>query len=204
MINFKNAKKFEASPFNQRWGSYGKFCLDKVVVDGLWLEFGVATGATSEFIINNKNNDKILYGFDWFKGLPEEWKISDKNIKKKGELFGSRFNVEPNINGLKIINGLFEETLGTFFEKNTENIAYMHIDCDLYSSTKTILKHAKSAIVPGTIIMFDEFYGYDNYREGEYKAWTEFVNDNNVKYEWIAYCYKSITHEGHQACCVIK
>jgi hypothetical protein len=38
----------------------------------LWLEFGVATGTTINYI-SRFTNDKV-YGFDSFEGLPENWR----------------------------------------------------------------------------------------------------------------------------------
>jgi hypothetical protein len=38
----------------------------------LWLEFGVASGRTINYI-SNFTNDKV-YGFDSFEGLPEKWR----------------------------------------------------------------------------------------------------------------------------------
>ena len=36
--------------------------------------------------------------------------------------------------------GLFEDELPAFLARTEEQIAFLHVDCDLYSSTKTVLK----------------------------------------------------------------
>ena len=51
----------------------------------------------------------------------------------------------------------------------------MHIDCDLYSSTKTIFDNFEEFILEGTVILFDEIIGYDYFRQHEYKAFVEFL-----------------------------
>jgi hypothetical protein len=38
----------------------------------LWLEFGVASGNTINYI--SKFTDEKVYGFDSFEGLPEKWR----------------------------------------------------------------------------------------------------------------------------------
>ena len=40
--------------------------------DTLWLEFGVATGRTINYI--SKFTNEKVYGFDSFEGLPEKWR----------------------------------------------------------------------------------------------------------------------------------
>jgi len=94
---------------------------------------------------------------------------------------------------------LFEHTVPHFFKNNKQNIAFMHIDCDLYESTRIVFEHAAPFIVPGTIIMFDEIHGYPNYHEHEYKAWMEFVVEYNINFEWIAYR----SGNGQEASCII-
>ena len=56
----------------------------------------------------------------------------------------------------------------------------MNIDCDLYSSTKTVLEHLYQQIVKNTIIRFDDLLPsplspYPNWMNGEWKALSEWV-----------------------------
>ncbi len=76
----------------------------------------------------------------------------------------------------------------------------MHIDSDLYSSAKTIFDCLGDRVAPGTVIMFDEFYNYTGYQAHEYKAFKEFVEERNVKYEWIGH----VAEPGRQASLIIK
>jgi len=68
---------------------------------------------------------------------------------------------------------------------------FIHIDCDLYSSTKFILNTVKEYINPGCVIVFDELVNYPGFDgdTGELKAFYEFITENNVKYEWNTHGY---------------
>jgi len=72
-------------------------------------------------------------------------------------------------------------------QKNTEKIALIHIDSDLYSSATLILNHLNERISKGTIMIFDELCDWENqgvyerWREGEAKALIEWVNNSNRK-----------------------
>lgn len=42
-------------------------------------------------------------------------------------------------------------------------------------------------IKKGTIIVFDEYFNYNNWREHEFKAFQEFVKNNQIDYEYLAF-----------------
>ena len=61
------------------------------------------------------------------------------------------------------------------------------MDCDLYSSTRTILEGLASQIVAGTVIQFDEYFNYPGWREHEFKAFHEFIAERGLSYEYLGY-----------------
>lgn len=61
----------------------------------------------------------------------------------------------------------------------------LHIDCDLYSSTKTIFKYLGEKLTEGSIIVFDELIGYPGFEEHELKAFYEFALASEKKFQWI-------------------
>ena len=158
---------------------------------GLWLEFGVCSGRTINLISKCTNNK--VYGFDSFYGLPEDW----GNHQKKGS-YSTDGNLPSVRDNVELIVGLFEDTLDEFLEKHKDPVAYLHLDADLYSSTKFVLDKLCDRIVKGTIVSFDEIYNYPEYLEHEIKAWVEFCNENKISFEWIS----RTNHE--QATCLIK
>lgn len=128
------------------------------------LEFGVATGQTLKIIAERM----AVTGFDSFEGLPEYW--------RKGFEKGMFAQAVPDVPEAEIVVGLFEDTLSDWINNNPEkvrNLGLVHIDCDLYSSTKTILNELGGYLTPGVIVIFDEYHGYPGWENHEYKAWKE-------------------------------
>ena len=63
----------------------------------------------------------------------------------------------------------------------------MHIDCDLYSSTRTVLSLLEPRIVPGTIIVFDEYLNYPGWQAHEKRAFAEFVGRTGCRYDYLGF-----------------
>ena len=66
----------------------------------------------------------------------------------------------------------------------------MHIDCDLYGSVRTVLSLLKPRIHPGTIIVFDEYFNFVGWREHEFRAFGEFVEESNVGFKYLAWSFQ--------------
>lgn len=147
----------------------------------LWLEFGVASGRTINYI--SKFTDETVYGFDSFEGLPEKW----RDGFDAGAFHQNGVIPKVNIN-VKLIKGWFNDTLPAFLNTHrNKKVSFIHIDCDLYSSTKYVLDALLPHIDDNCMIVFDELVNYPGYDgdKGELKAWYEFVKKNNVQFEWI-------------------
>lgn len=149
------------------------------IEDGLYLEFGVFTGETINYIAQKTNNQ--VFGFDSFEGLPEFW----RDGFEKGRFSTGRLpQVKQNVT---LIKGWFDQTASSFIASHSGTIVYLHIDCDLYSSTKTIFDTLQTRIVPCTVIVFDEYFNYPGWQNGEYKAFQEFTSGNGLDYEYLTY-----------------
>ena len=147
--------------------------------NGLILEFGVRHGTSIRQLASFTS--KPLYGFDSFAGLPEDWHQESKEVySTKGKIP----KVPPHVT---LIPGWFEETLPLFLEKHEEDVALINIDCDIYSSTKTVLDLLSARIKKGTIILFDEYIGNLHWEEDEHKAFMESVAKYQWKYEYLFY-----------------
>lgn len=90
-------------------------------------------------------------------------------------------------NNVRFVKGWFDQTLPRFLEEHHEPVAFLHIDSDLYSSAKTVLGLLKDRIVPGTVVLFDELLNYPGWKNGEIKAFREFIAETGFKYEYFGY-----------------
>ena len=162
-----------------------KLGIDAAIVDGMVLEFGVWFGTSIRQIASLVKQD--VHGFDSFEGLPESWHDNPAgSYSTKG--------VMPSVpQNATLHDGWFEETLPEFVKKHPEPIRFMNIDCDIYSSTKTVLELFAQQIIPGTVIVFDEYIGNERWREDEFKAFQEAVLKHGWKYEYL--CFSFMTQQ---------
>jgi hypothetical protein len=146
---------------------------------GLFCEFGVYSGSTINFIASRVQT--TVYGFDSFEGLPEDWQPG----VEKGTF---RVKAPPRVRkNVKLIKGWFNESVPAFALEHPGNCSFLHIDCDLYSSTRTIFEVFRDRIVKGTVLVFDEFFNYPGWKKGEFLAFQEFVSARQLQYEYLGY-----------------
>lgn len=149
---------------------------------GLFLEFGTYKGDSINQLAKLRPGLRFV-GFDSFVGLPEGWTAGTRKggLSAKGRLPQVRENVE-------LVTGFFEDSLPGFLAaQGNETVAFLHIDCDLYSSTIFVLNAIRDRLVKGSVIVFDEFYNYAEWQDGEYKAWMEFCEKENLSFRYIGY-----------------
>jgi len=174
--NMANAMCFSPSP-KERLLDYA---LSKISKKGDILEFGVRAGESITYIAQ-KLKDRTIHGFDSFEGLPEEWEghaFLKSDFTQNGKI--------PIVPGNVILHkGWFDKTISEY--NNSNEIAFINLDCDIYSSTKTVLDELGNKITTGTIILIDDFFNYRNWKQHQYKAFQEFVEKNNVKFEYLAF-----------------
>jgi hypothetical protein len=153
------------------------YATSKVSIPGTICEFGIASGTTINHLARLQPGRQI-HGFDSFIGLPTNWRAGFP----QGAFAQPVPVVEPNVS-LHI--GPFAETLPKFVSSLTDNAAFIHIDCDLYTSTKEIFATLGDRIKPGTVIVFDEYMNYPGWRLHEWKAFQEFISESGLSYEYI-------------------
>ena len=86
-------------------------------------------------------------------------------------------------------SGWFEDSLPDFINKYQAPVRFMNVDCDIYSSTKTVLDLLAEQIVPGTVISFDEYIGNENWRDDEFKAFQEAALQYGWNYEYLCFSF---------------
>jgi len=150
------------------------------VAGGLICEFGVHRGDSVNTLAKWMPNVEI-HGFDSFEGLPEEWQ---SDIGKGAFALNGTPKVAPNVT---LYKGWFDKTLHEFKKEHPGPIAFLHMDADLYSSTKTIFGVLGDQIVPGTVIQFDEYFNYPGWQQHEYRAFSEFCAERSVTFKYLGF-----------------
>jgi O-methyltransferase len=165
---------------------------------GYYMEFGILNG---EGIVEAYRQLRGVvghyYGFDSFEGLPE---LDEQD--KKGKEFSPHFTpgnfkslrreavysqlqacTRMTSDELTLVEGYFDKVLPgldkeKFREKGVPLCVY--IDCDLYSSTIQVLDFIDDLVVPGTWILFDDYWHYRGSPQmGEQKAMRDWINKSS-------------------------
>jgi hypothetical protein len=90
----------------------------------------------------------------------------------------------PTVPGNVVLHkGWFDKTLPAFLDTFNDTVALLHVDVDLYSSTKTVLTLLTPYLMPGTFIVFDELVGYAGYERHEVLAFYEFLLSTGLEFE---------------------
>ena len=96
----------------------------------------------------------------------------------------------------KIHPGWFNETVPAFVEerlfflppggqphqRRRRRVSLVHIDCDLYSSTLAVLEALACHLDDGTVVVFDEAFGYPGWRDHEMRAWQEVTSRFRIQW----------------------
>ena len=161
-----------------------RHCLAQVPAEGMVLEFGVFRGGTINYIARALPGREI-HGFDSFEGLPTAWTGTghDRGAFSAG---GNLPSVPAHV---RLHKGYFDASLPPWAAQHPGPVALLHVDCDLYSSTRTIFDVIGERLVPGSIVVFDEYFGYPGWQRGEHLAFQEFVQQRGVRFEYLCHAY---------------
>ena len=148
-----------------------------------YLEFGVYKGDTIKYFARiNTNPDSRFVGFDTFTGLPEDWISSIRTVKRSTFDAGGELPHSDDIR-VSFVKGLFQDTLPGFLKKYQGTAQLIvHNDSDLYSSTLYVLTCSHDILVPGTIVIFDEFYSVLH----EFRALEDYCAAYRRSYDVVA------------------
>ena len=194
-------------------------------VEGDVAEFGVNSGVTAAVLArsmkhfdehnNNCTRQKKLHLFDSFQGLPRS--INEVDLQsphvasgtwgegtcmtalmgkdRVHEFCSSFFDVKR----VAVYEGWFSDTLCQI--SPDIRFALIHVDCDLYQSTKEVLWHCFSnqMLQNGSVVLFDDWNpNYACPTLGQRRAWAEAVDHFDVNYsdcgEYGWGCRKFIVH----------
>ena len=149
--------------------------------EGITLECGVYFGRSLRLIA--RSTPGPVHGFDSFQGLPEAWSAHEGAgaYSTAGRLPRAGDNVHLHA-------GWFEDTLPGFFASQPGAVRLLHVDCDLYSSTRTVLQAAEPRLLAGSVLVFDDLLAYPGYADHELKAFSEFAAAQHLDWEVVGAC----------------
>ncbi|MBT3921936.1 MAG: hypothetical protein HOF21_05100 [Nitrospina sp.] len=179
-------------------------------VEGDIAEFGTMSGISAvalatalntmkeDFIWDKgRNNERILWLFDSFEGLPEarfEVDASSPHVStglwEKGAFVDlsperltsivSKYLTNPDI---KVVKGWFKDTVPLI--PSETKFALLHIDGDLYESAIDVLDNlfARNMISAGAMVYFDDWNSNVASPDmGERRAWNEVVEKYQIRF----------------------
>lgn len=140
-------------------------CLKEIIgIDGELAEVGVYEGA-SAVIINEEIPNKKLYLFDTFAGFPDKLHTSDPQKYKVGDCAAEIQSVmkllhhHPNV---VISRGTFPQQTSSIVKD--KKFAFVHIDVDIYMSTKESLSFFLPRMTRGGIILVHDYPAHNGVR----------------------------------------
>lgn len=144
---------------------------------GCVLEFGVRDGMSFHWMsrmIVTLDLPVSLYGFDSFEGLPEETPGVWNHPKHSPGAYAARRPRIVDDSRLRLMEGWFEDTLTEELAQRLERpVLLVEIDCDLHSSTKTVLDWIGPLLTRGSLLYFDDWHEDGRAPWGEKLAFME-------------------------------
>ena len=154
-----------------------RFLEDLRNVPGDVVECGVGYGkslTTLAFGVAVLGLDRTVYGFDSFAGFPKA-SVQDLGPRvpaigvptgwtnTSADLIQTIFRTDESREAsllrehpvkVELVSGFFGDTLAA---RLPEKIAFLHVDCDLYESTRMVLEECLPRMSPGGLVVFDEY-----------------------------------------------
>lgn len=157
---------------------FSQHCIN---IPGDFAECGVYKGGSAALIahvIQSTSNPttKLLHLFDTFKGMPKEG-VPDSSDHQEGDMGDvSLTRVKAYLKGYLFTifyPGVIPET---FKHVEKKKFAFVHIDVDLFKTSKDCCEFFYDRLTSGAIMVFDD-YGFPRYEYAEKKAVDEFFAD---------------------------
>ena len=162
-----------------------------------YYEFGLFKGFSFWFAEQMSRdyvgNDFQFYGFDSFEGLPKSEVDSDYLYWREGNYAASiEYATEKlkdhgtDLKKVKLFKGFYSKHHFDSLRKSNSflPISICVIDSDIYESCVEVLDFIKDLLVPGSILLFDDYNFYDGAgnpkgdNHGERRAMKEFEESN--------------------------
>ncbi len=163
----------------------------------LLLDLGVWIGWSTRLTFDACH--RMVYGFDTFSGLVEDWQLEDRVVKRGtfslSEPIAQRFIRDTGVTfddgvpaalgrDVKFIKGSTYNTLAPFLaDRPGAPIRLFHMDLDTYESCLHALETCKDHFIRGSILVFDEYL----VTNGEMRAFYDFQRRYGLEWEYRAW-----------------
>ncbi|HXR87206.1 MAG TPA: class I SAM-dependent methyltransferase [Stellaceae bacterium] len=188
-VDYIQAEMEDAAIFADRWALL-RYSAGQAPPEGMMIECGVADGGSLRHLATD--SVRRFHGFDSFEARPESW----------AGIFGqrSKFNSGgslPDVPGNVVLHkGAYEQTLPPFLAAHAdESVAFLHIDCGIYSASVLVLRTLAPRLKPGAVLVFEEYFNHPNWQRHEWRAFQEFIRDTGLSYRYLGFAQKN----GHVA-----
>lgn len=128
-----------------------------------------------------------FFAFDSFEGLPVvndphvpvHWAGDNAMTCDRGTFTNNLLNGKVDLADVVMVEGYYDKSLTADLKDRHRmgKAAIVHVDCDLYESTVTVLDYVTPFLSDGTVLVFDDWFYYQGHpRRGErgaFNAWLE-------------------------------
>lgn len=152
---------------------------------GAMAEVGVAAGGTAKLICTAAAG-KDFFGFDTFAGLPHvepedrHWGVQFFKPRQYAADEESVRSYLAPFKNVHLVRGMFPESAN---DLHHETFGFVHLDADLYKSTKEALQFFWPRMTPGGVILLHDFHV-----EGVRRAIREFIEEQAIGSYFKAVC----------------
>ena len=161
--------------------------LEESKLEGIIVEAGCALGGSAIVLASAKSPSRPLSVYDVFGMIPPPSELDGSDVHERYQVIASggaegiagkkyygyeenlleqvRKNfltsgLDPDVNNIRFVRGLFEDTLHI-----DQPVALAHIDGDWYRSVMTCLERIEPRIVPGGIMVIDDYEHWSGCRK---------------------------------------
>lgn len=165
--------------------------LDFNGISGDYAEFGCYGGVTMHLAyeaINEGATARHMWAFDSFEGLPPQADERDEHpawrprsmAMSETEFIEEMRKRAVDDSAYTTVVGFYDESLPAIGDGAPLDIALAYVDCDMYSSTTSVLDFLSPRLKHGMIVAFDDYFCWSSSAlSGERTALLEFIEANS-------------------------
>ena len=194
------------------WGQslYARLIEEEIAqIEGDFIDLGVGKGGMSLFLgFRAREHGRKMFSLDSFNGLPALHPELDNPVFLQGDYgapdgreetqWKERLKMRARDYGLqdtiKIVPGYFDDTLAKL--DPDQKFAFVHIDCDLYTSVRPVLDVIYDRVSDGGFIVIDDYF---HPAQGALRAAACFFNARGiVPLYHVSFPYTVVIKKGEQ------